>query len=127
MSISKEWVNSPTNQAQVLTRYRSKAHPTTLAIAQALQTTTHNVAHILKTRMPEAERKALAKVRYSASKTGDKNPMLGKKGELHPRWIGECADGYGYLTCLHNGHRMFVHHVVVLKALGLTKLPKGLE
>jgi len=127
MSISKEWVGSAPNQQAVLRLYRSKDMLTVEKIAEKLSTTFHNVSHVLRHCMPEAERKALAKVRYSASKTGTKNPMTGKTGEAHHNWQGECPDGYGYLTCLHGGKRQFVHRVVMATALGLSEVPEALD
>lgn len=124
MSICKEWVGHESNQLMVLRLYRSRELPTIEAISHQLSTTMHNVQHVLKYCMPEAERKALAKLRYSLSKTGSKNPMTGKIGEQHHNWQGECEDGYGYLTCLHNGKRQFVHRIVMAEALGLEEIPE---
>lgn len=125
MSYSKAWVSFETNRAAVLSLYRNKEALTVDQVADLLDTSYHNVSQVLRSCMPDAERKALAKVRYSASKTGGKNPMKGKTAEEHPRWKGECADGRGYLTCLHNERRMFVHDVAMLQALGLENLPEG--
>jgi hypothetical protein len=127
MSISKEWVGNATNQLEALSLYRSRGLLTIEAIARQLDTTTHNVQHVLKFCMPAAERRALAKLRYSASKTGSKNPMTGKTGEQHHNWQGECEDGYGYLTCLHNGKRQLVHRIVMAEALSLQELPESLD
>lgn len=52
--------------------------------------------------------------------------MYGKKGEKHHRWKGECEDQKGYLTCLWRGKRRFVHHIVMMKALKLKSIPKGM-
>jgi hypothetical protein len=127
MSISQIWVSSEQNRSRVLAMYRSKDAPTVESIAAQLDTTMHNVAHVLKKFMPVAERKALAKVRYSISKTGVKNPMLGKTGEAHHNWKGVCEDGHGYLTCLHDGKRVFVHRLVMAQALGMETLPDTWE
>ena len=70
---------------------------------------------------------------YSLSKRGDKNPMLGKCKEEHPRYKGIVSDGKGYLMCLkpewYTGRagctHVFVHTIVMCEALGLTELPKG--
>ena len=126
MSISIAWTNDPKNQAAVLAAYRSMDLLSQEQIAERLQTTLHNVNHVLKTHMPLAEKKALARVRYSRSKEGEKNPMHGKMGEAHHNWIGACEDGYGYLTCLHNGKREFVHRVVMMQAIGVDTLPEAL-
>ena len=126
MSISKSWVSDPKNQKRVLELYRSKKLLTTEQIAERVESTFHNVSHILKTHMPEKERRTLAKLRYSASKTGSKNPMQGKTGKAHHNWVGECEDGYGYLTCIHNGKRQQVHRVVMAKMIGIEEIPEKL-
>ena len=68
---------------------------------------------------------------YSLSKTGSKNPMLGKCGEDHPRHIGVVGDSKGYLmvskpdwyTGRSGSKHVFQHHVVVCENLGLTCIP----
>lgn len=70
---------------------------------------------------------------YRLSKEGDLNPMYGVRREQHHNFIGEVADGKGYLMMLkpswYTGRRgskhVFVHQVVVCQALGLTEVPKG--
>src|SRR4030067_1242992 len=127
MSISKDWVGNAQNQKLVLELYRSWDLLTTEQIAEKLETTFHNISPVLRTHMPEKERKTLAKLRYSASKTGGKNPMKGKNGEAHHNWKGECLDGDGYLTKLEDGHRQLVHRLLLAKILGLTELPAHLN
>lgn len=122
MSVNKEWLTAE-NIKTVLTLYRSKEAPTLQGIADQMGTRIGNVWWTLKHHMPPAEFKALSKLRYSRSKMGKKNPMQGKTGDQHPRWVGEVKDGYGYLTCLVDGKRVFVHRHVMAKALGLKELP----
>lgn len=125
MSISKSWMQVPKNRELVTKAYRdTQSILTVQAIAEALGTTHQTVAAILKEDLQPAERRALAALRYSVSKTGEKNPMLGKTGTNHHGWKGECDDGYGYLTILWNGKRQFVHRVVMAQALGLSELPE---
>lgn len=124
---SKKWVGDPMNREKVLHLYRSKDLLTMMQVAERIETSVSNVIYVLNQWMPDAERRALSKVRYSASKTGSKNPMLGKTGSLHHAWVGECDDGKGYLTCIHKGMRQFVHHVVMMQALGLEEWPENLE
>lgn len=127
MSVSKAWVSNPQNQQAVLSLYRSPEVPRLTDIAEKLGTTFHNVQAVVRLCLPEAERKALAALRYSIPKQGARNPMWGKKGEAHHNWIGECEDGRGYLTCLWEGKRHFVHRVVMMEALGLKELPDSME
>jgi hypothetical protein len=127
MSVSKTWVQNENNQREVLNRYRSPELPRLVDIAKELGTTFHNAQAVVRLCLPEAERKALAALRYSVSKVGSKNPMHGKKGEAHHNWKGLCEDGYGYLTCLWNEKRYFVHRVVMMEALGLESIPEGMD
>lgn len=127
MSISRRWVADKRNQDAVVALYRDKRCLTCAKIALELNTRQENVRHIVASCIPLAERKALASFRYSASKLGDKNPMYGKNGQAHHNWIGECEDGRGYLTCMWNGQREFVHRVVMMQALGVQQLPSGME
>lgn len=120
MSVSKKWVSNPQNVKATLAAYRDlQTLPTYATVATMLKTSFQNVCHILNAHMPEAELRALQAMRYSVAKTGTLNPMHGKTGEAHHNWIGLCEDGYGYLTCLHKDHRVFVHRLVMAQALGL--------
>lgn len=128
MSITKKWITLE-NVQRVLRAYRSVEAPTLQTIAHQLETNIHTVCWILTHRMPHAEHEALKKLRYSRSKMGKKNPQFGKTGKDHPNWIDEVADGHGYLTCLVDGKRVFVHRVAFAKALGIkvSELSKALE
>ena len=124
MSISKSWLADPKNVNTAAALYRDVSRLLTVtSIAEELKTTHQTVGVALKRALSPEEYRALKAVRYSASKTGEKNPMLGKTGDQHPNWQGECEDGRGYLTCLHNGQRVFVHRKVMMEALGLSELP----
>ena len=127
MSISKRWLKEQKNVEQVLKLYRSVESPTLQDIADQLQTTYHNVVWVCKNKMPEAEYKALSAIRYARSKTAEKNPMYGKSGEAHHNWIGLVDDGYGYLTCLKDGKRQFVHRIVMAEALSMKAIPAHLD
>lgn len=122
MSIGKSWL-TPKNIEKALELYRSKEAPTLQEIADQMDTRIGNVWGALRSYMPRAEFKALAKLRYSRSKMGKKNPMQGKMGKANPNWIGVVDDGYGYQTCLVNGKRVFVHRHMMAEALGLKTLP----
>ena len=126
MSVSKAWTQNENNQEEVLARYRSTDIQTVAQIASAMGTTESNVRAVLRSRLAPEEFRALKSIHYSASKVGAKNPMWQKTGAAHHNWIGECEDGRGYLTCLWNGKREFVHRVVMMEALGLTALPDTL-
>lgn len=121
------WAANKENVRQTLMLYRTRIDLTCVGIAAHLGTTAQTVRLVLQNNMPEAEKKALAAVRYSRSKQGNKNPMRGKTGPAHHNWVGVCDDGYGYLTCLHKGKRRFVHRAVMAKELNLLALPKHLD
>ena len=125
MSVSKKWTQNPVNIQAVLELYQDTRQILTVGkIAEMLQTTEHNVGHVVKSHIPPEELIHHKALRYSASKTGELNPMKGKTGEQHHNYIGDCDDGYGYLTRVHNGKRQFVHRIVMAEALGLTELPE---
>ncbi len=108
----------------VLKLYRSIESPTLQQVADKLGTTYHTVHWICKHKLPEAEYKALSAIRYSHSKKAEKNPMYGKIGNQHHNWIGLVDDGHGYLTCLKDGKRQFVHRMVMAEALNVEELPE---
>ena len=67
---------------------------------------------------------------YAKSKHGNKNPQAGKQPA---NYKGLCEDGRGYITVCkpdwYTGRkkysRIFYHHIVICKALGLTEIPRG--
>lgn len=124
MSVSKKWVGNRSNRKSVVRLYRHKDLLTLEAIADRLQTTFHNVQHVVRSDIPMPERKALAALRYSASKEGAKNPMKGRSESKHPQWKGTVSDGRGYLTRVRGGRRSFVHRQVLARALGVQELPE---
>lgn len=127
MTKSKSWVPVLENQQAVLSLYRDVEKMLTVEqIAQALGTGHHNVGAVLRLCMPEAERKALAALRYSRSKAGANSPHFGKRGPEHHNWKGDCEDGRGYLTRMWHGQRTFVHQIVLMEHLGLKSLPEGM-
>jgi len=126
MSVSKAWVGNTQNQKAVLRAYRDlRALMTVEQIAEDAGTTFHNVRHVLSHYLPAEEYRLLKVARYSASKTSWRSLMYGKTGEAHHNWKGVCEDGYGYLTCLWDGKRVFLHSRKVAEALGLKSVPKG--
>jgi len=124
MPASRLWVS--VHAEKVMELYRSRENLTTKQIAERLKTRDANVSAALRQNLAPEEYAALKSLKYSASKVGDKNPMKGKTREQHPNWKGECEDGRGYLTSLWNGKRHFVHHIVMMKALGVLALPTGM-
>lgn len=127
MAISKRWLAIRQNNQDAFDLYRDTSRLlTTTQIAAELDTTYQTISHALKS-MPEVERRALAALRYSASKEGEKNPMTGKTLEQHHNWKGECKDGHGYLTIMTETGRKFVHRIVAANMLGIAELPENLE
>jgi len=124
MSVSKEWVSNQSNRAAVVALYRSRECLTAAKIAERLGTSAQNVCRVVNQCIPEAERKALRSVKYSASKAGPKNPNFGKRGSRSANWKGVCEDGRGYLTILRGKRRVFLHHAVMADSLGLKFLPR---
>lgn len=127
MVYSKKWVTNQDNVTAVLKAYRSKELKSVRQIAEELNTRTGNIWWITKKHLSREEHTALKTIRYSLSKLGDKNPMKGKFKHEHPNWKGICEDGYGYQTIKVGEKRIFVHQQVLMKALGLQKIPMGWE
>lgn len=77
------------------------------------------------------ERKTLC---YQRSKLGGRNPMTGKRKEQHHNYVGDISDGKGYLMRVkpdwYTGRKgckhVFVHHIVMCEALGITEVPRGM-
>lgn len=125
MSISKSWMAVAENRLRAVSLYMDVERALTVEqIAAELGTTYHTVSAVLRQDVEPESRKALAALRYSISKTGNKNPMTGKSEAQHHLWKGECANGLGYLTIIHAGRRQMVHRVVMAQALGLRRLPE---
>lgn len=125
MTVSKRWTSDPKNIEDVVRLYRQE-NPllTQQEIAQVLNSTPHNVAHVAKQYFSKEERQMLKSVRIAAKKFGDLNPMKGRTGKDHPNYVGDCETGRGYMTRMHNGKRQLVHRVIMAQALGLEELPR---
>lgn len=102
-------------------------------IAEQLGIHWKRVFKYIKQNYSAAERKARKAVRYRNSKLGEANPMHGKCKELHHNYVGEVSDIKGYWMVIkpewYTGRKrskhVFVHHVVVCAALGITEIPAG--
>jgi hypothetical protein len=109
---------------------------TQLTLAEIAQEACVNYSWLhtkIKAKYPDEYRKARKIKNYAASKEGDKNPMKGKYAEAHHNYIGDVSDGKGYhmrikpdwytgrIGCKH----VFVHHIVMCEALGITEIPQG--
>lgn len=124
LSISLAYTTNPENVRRVIERYKAEDKPTSYAVAEELGTTYHNVRQILSVHLTPEEFKAEKALRYSRSKAGALNPMLGKSGSLHHNYKGSASDHKGYLTEPNGkGGRVFQHRLVLAQALGLEKLP----
>jgi hypothetical protein len=109
-------------------------NPLTLGeIALVLDLSYSTVFRYVKRTYSKEIRDMRKKLCYSYSKLGGKNPMTGKYSELHHNYKGIISDGKGYLMALkpdwYTGRKgckhVFVHHLVICKALGLTEIPAG--
>lgn len=127
MSVSKKHLADRSLRRKITSRYLQSLQ-TMGEIALAEGVTLHTVMAILREDISPDQMKALKAVKYSQSKTGAKNPMLGRTGSRHPNYKGDCPDGRGYLTRVVDGVRYFVHRIVMAEALGLhpSKLPDAM-
>jgi hypothetical protein len=124
MSVCKKHFSCPRIRRKVVETYRSTLK-TMAQVAEVCGVTHHTVIAILADCIEPDELAKLKAVKYSESKRGEKNPMLGKVPKNHK---GECKDGYGYLTRVVRGKRQFVHRIVMAELLGIPveELPSGL-
>lgn len=125
MSVSKRFVSNPRNVKRVRDLYlHDTQKPTVREVAKLTGTTFHNVSAILQANVePEVLRREQA-LRYSRSKTAEKNPMTGRSGSRHHNFIGDVEDGKGYLQRKVDGRYVYVHRIVMAEALGLSSLPR---
>ena len=102
-------------------------------IADKVGTTFSIVWYYVKQNYSIEQRKSRKRLSYQKSKQGNKNPMFGKFGNLHPGYKGEVSDGRGYLMVLkpewYTGRKgskhVFKHSLVMCEHLGLTEIPEG--
>ena len=119
MSANQGWLSQPGNVDAARGLYRAKDRIWTMAqIANELGVSESTVRAALKG-MSAEERRALRAVKHSHSKIGAGNPQWGKRGADSNRYVGDCEDGYGYLTRVVDGERYFVHRIVAAEMLGL--------
>ena len=103
------------------------------SIANQLGMTYKQVFTYIKKNYSPDYRRARKTVSYRNSKLGELNPMQGKQGNKHHNYIGIVEDSKGYLMQLkpewYTGRKgskhVFVHHIVICEALGITSIPKG--
>lgn len=95
---------------------------------------TRKVVHrVISANFTKEERHQLKRDNYIKSKIGDKNPMYGKKEELHHNFKGICSDGKGYMLAIKpdwytgrsGSKHIFLHHLVICEHLGITEIPSG--
>lgn len=102
-------------------------------IADRTGSTYKRVFNWVKNNYSKEYRTNRKRVSYKNSKTGELNPMTGKYAEQHHNYKGIVSDNKGYLMVLkpewYTGRKsskhVFLHHVVVCEALGLTSVPAG--
>ncbi len=110
-----------------------KTELTQAQIAERLGISQASVSNYAKRHYSSAYRKQRKVANYSRSKQGDRNPMFGVRGAEHHNYVGVVSDGKGYLMVLkpdwYTGRKgskhIFLHHVVVCEALGLSAIPRG--
>ena len=91
------------------------------------------VFNYIKDHYSTAYRKQRKSKTYRNSRIGELNPSYGLRGENSRKYIGEVGDAKGYLMILKphwytgraGSKHVFVHHVVVCEALGMTQIEKG--
>ena len=120
-----------TRNQKIVEMYLSPAKPTMKEVSEALGVSQKVVLSAISKALPKGQRKLEKALRYSKSKEGYRNPMKGKHGDLHHNFVGAASDHKGYFTVttpewMESGpKRVFQHHAVMCKALGLAKIPDG--
>ena len=124
MSVCKEHFNDPTIRMNVLSHYTNSLL-SMQEVAEIAGITLHTAGAIVKSALLPAYFRRLKAVKYSVSKTGNRNPM---KGRVPHNYRGDCKDGHGYWTRAVNGKRHFVHRIVFAEMLGIQveDLPESL-
>lgn len=115
------------NVQMVLEAYLGEDKPTIKDVAERLGTHEHNVLRILRLNLAPDVYKQEKRLRYSRSKVGANNPMLGKYGRLHHRYKGEVFTKDGYLQVKHRGSYVLVHRLVMAEMLGVAAIPDHLD
>jgi hypothetical protein len=120
MSVSWRDVNDPAICAQVLSLYRSLTF-TMQQIAERLMITHATVSQILRESMSDEERRRLRGANHSRKKTGEANPMFGRKR------AAERILRQGRAAVWNGDGYTFEHRIIAARSLGLDTLPAHLE
>lgn len=104
-------------------------------IADELNSTLKVIWRVAKNRLSEEERKARKSKNYRRAQLGELNTMYNRKGRNSPFYTSDITidnDGYAlvykpsWFSGTHgNSSRVYVHHIVLCKREGITKIPKG--
>lgn len=125
MSASKKHLSDPEIVRNAVRIYRETTK-TQMEVARELGISHSTINEILKHNLTAEELRTLKAKRYRESKTGAKNPVLGKRP---PNYIGDFDDGKGYKKRYVGEVQQFVHRVVVADAIGIDvgDLPSSLH
>lgn len=135
MSVSKRDLRNPELCQRVVRHFLAEDKPTIQQTADATGVSVHTAQAILKRDVDPARLRVEKSLRYSRSKTGSKNPMLGRAGTRHPNHSERSLDADGYVTiprppwfeANETQNRVKEHRVVMCQLLGTTRLPDGLQ
>jgi len=130
--MSVKQTTNPEMIKKVMGVYLGEDKPTLEQTVELCNSSHHVVSRIVSQALTKEEYDYEKKLRYSRSKLGDKNPMLGKMREQHHSYKGVISDGKGYSIALrpswYTGRaskHIFYHHIVMCEALGITRIPEG--
>lgn len=133
MSISKRHLQDTDLVGRVVQEYLSDRKPALRELAQEFSIGYHTAAEMVRQTLTKEHLAHEQRLRYSRSKTGEKNPMKGKTGDQHHNYKGLVGDSKGYLMVLKptwftsrpGSKHVFLHHVIFCQASGITGIPKG--
>lgn len=127
MTASKTHIQNEDTVQLVLDTYRSEDKPTMQETARLCECSYQTVSRILSRHMDAEERRQEKALRYSRSKVGSLNPMLGKYESSHHNYLGEIRTAQGYLQRKVGDRYVLSHRQVMAEILGLQKLPSTVD
>ena len=105
-------------------------------IADELKSSAKVVWRVAKDRLSEEERKARKAKNYRRAQLGALNTMYNRKGKRSPFYKTYVEDSDGYILIFPpawyrgtrgGSRRVYVHHVIYCKRVGLDKIPQGMH
>ena len=127
MTVSKKFKQNWGLRGAIVATYQTQLDLTVEDVGKMHGVDHQAVGFALKEGLTPSLHKRMKAMRYSASKTGPKNPMSGKSGSQHHGYKGVISDGHGYATEKQDGKYVLHHRKVMANLLGIEELPPELD